>query len=129
MKMMRVLAMAGVCSLVGVGVAARGQGGAKPTHRDESATNGAPNQTKRAMTFADLMAMKRVSDPQISPSGKWVMFSVTDVDLEKNTKVNHLWLVGLDGGGGAKTTLEILGGGQNDGRAGGGGGCLRQGEG
>ncbi len=33
------------------------------------------------MTFADLMAMKRVSDPQISPSGRWVLFSVTDVDL------------------------------------------------
>ena len=45
------------------------------------------------MTFADLQRMKRVSDPQISPSGKWVMFSVTDVDLEKNTKVNHLWVV------------------------------------
>ena len=45
--------------------------------------------------------MKRVSDPQISPSGKWVMFSVTDVDLEKNSKVNHLWVVplaGVDGG-------------------------------
>ena len=52
---------------------------------------------KRAMTFADLMAMKRVSDPQISPSGKWVMFSVTDVSLETNTKVNHLWVVGLGG--------------------------------
>ena len=51
---------------------------------------------KRPMTFADLMAMKRVSDPQISPSGKWVMFSVMDVSLEKNTKVNHLWVVALD---------------------------------
>ena len=50
------------------------------------------------MTFADLMAMKRVSDPQISPSGKWVLFSVTDVSLEKNTKVNHLWVVSLKGG-------------------------------
>ena len=49
------------------------------------------------MTFADLMAMKRVSDPQVSPSGKWVLFSVTDVSLEKNTKVNHLWAVPLDG--------------------------------
>jgi dipeptidyl aminopeptidase/acylaminoacyl peptidase len=47
------------------------------------------------MTFADLQRMKRVSDPQISPSGKWVMFSVTEVDLEKNTKVNHLWVVPL----------------------------------
>ena len=42
--------------------------------------------------------MKRVSDPQISPSGKWVMFSVTDVALEKNTKVNHLWVVPVGGG-------------------------------
>ena len=48
---------------------------------------------KRPMTFADLQRMKRVSDPQISPSGKWVMFSVTEVDLEENTKVNHLWVV------------------------------------
>jgi dipeptidyl aminopeptidase/acylaminoacyl peptidase len=42
--------------------------------------------------------MKRVSDPQISPSGKWVMFSVTDVDLGKNLKVNHLWVVPMSGG-------------------------------
>src|SRR5882757_9388691 len=54
---------------------------------------------KRLMTFADLQRMKRVSDPQISPSGRWVMFSVTDVDLEKNSKVNHLWVVPLGGGG------------------------------
>ncbi len=56
-------------------------------------------QPKRAMNFADLMAMKRVSDPQVSPSGKWVMFSVTDVSLEKNSKVNHLWVVPIDGSG------------------------------
>ncbi len=49
------------------------------------------------MTFKDLMAMKRVSDPQISSSGKWVMFSVTDVSLEANTKVNHLWVVPIGG--------------------------------
>src|ERR1700733_4553211 len=53
---------------------------------------------KRPMTFADLQRMKRLSDPQISPSGKWVMFSVTDVDLEKNAKVNHLWVVPTVGG-------------------------------
>ncbi|HXE09037.1 MAG TPA: prolyl oligopeptidase family serine peptidase [Acidobacteriaceae bacterium] len=49
------------------------------------------------MTFADMMAMKRVSDPQISPSGRWVLFSVTDVDLAENTKTNHLWVVPMDG--------------------------------
>jgi dipeptidyl aminopeptidase/acylaminoacyl peptidase len=55
---------------------------------------------KRPMTFADLQRMRRVGDPQISPSGRWVMFSVVDVDLEKNTKVSHLWVVPLGGGGG-----------------------------
>jgi dipeptidyl aminopeptidase/acylaminoacyl peptidase len=54
---------------------------------------------KRSMTFADLQRMKRVSDPQISPSGRWVMFSVVDVDLEKNSKVSHLWVVPLAASG------------------------------
>jgi dipeptidyl aminopeptidase/acylaminoacyl peptidase len=68
---------------------------------------------KRPMTFADLMAMKRVSDPQISPSGKWVLFSVTDVSLEKNTKTNHLWLVPLAGG---KEVQLTTGSGESNGR-------------
>jgi dipeptidyl aminopeptidase/acylaminoacyl peptidase len=59
---------------------------------------GATTAAKRPMTFADLMAMKRVSDPQISPSGKWVLFSVTEVNLEKNTKVTNLWVVPIGGG-------------------------------
>jgi hypothetical protein len=55
---------------------------------------------RRPMTFADLQKMKRVSDPQISPSGKWVMFSVTEVDLAKNLRVNHLWVVPMADGSG-----------------------------
>jgi dipeptidyl aminopeptidase/acylaminoacyl peptidase len=58
------------------------------------------------MTFADMMAMKRVSDPQISPRGRWVLFSVTDVSLEKNTKVNHLWVVGLNATAGSFDELR-----------------------
>jgi dipeptidyl aminopeptidase/acylaminoacyl peptidase len=60
------------------------------------------------MTFADLQRMKRVGDPQISPSGRWVMFSVVDVDLEKNTKVSHLWVVPMGGaqGSGADSTAS-----------------------
>jgi dipeptidyl aminopeptidase/acylaminoacyl peptidase len=68
---------------------------------------------KRPMTFADLQAMKRVSDPQISPSGKWVLFSVTDVSLEKNTKTNHLWIVPLAGG---KEVQLTHGDGESNGR-------------
>ena len=77
------------------------------------AANGQGNAGKRPMTFADLMAMKRVSDPQVSVSGKWVMFSVTDVSLEKNTKVNHLWVVPLSGGAERQVTT---GSGEGEGR-------------
>jgi dipeptidyl aminopeptidase/acylaminoacyl peptidase len=75
---------------------------------------------KRPMTFADLMAMKRVSDPQVSVSGKWVLFSVTDVSLQKNTKVNHLWVVPLSGdraqGSGSSERQVTTGGGESGGR-------------
>src|ERR1700709_1395126 len=74
---------------------------------------GAASAQKRPMTFPDLQAMKRVSDPQISPSGKWVMFSVTDVSLEKNTKTNHLWVVPIAGG---KETQVTFGDGESNGR-------------
>jgi dipeptidyl aminopeptidase/acylaminoacyl peptidase len=51
---------------------------------------------RRPMTFEDLQRMKRLGDPQISPSGKWIMFSAVDVDLKANTKISHLWVVPLD---------------------------------
>ena len=68
----------------------------------------------RAMTFEDLQKMKRVSDPQVSPSGKWVMFSVMDVDLDRNSKVNHLWAVPADGS--AKEFQLTAGVGESSGR-------------
>jgi dipeptidyl aminopeptidase/acylaminoacyl peptidase len=44
------------------------------------------------------MKLKRVGDPQVSPDGKWVIFSVVDVDLEANTKTPHIWIVPTAGG-------------------------------
>src|ERR1039458_1275478 len=84
-----------VCSLVWAGLGTGVAAGQTGTKADSSAALRNDNQ-KRSMTFADMMAMKRVSDPQISPRGRWVLFSVTDVSLEKNTKVNHLWVVSLN---------------------------------
>ncbi len=55
-------------------------------------------QTKRPFTFEDMMALKRVNEPVISPDGKWVAFSAVDVNLEKNTKTPHLWVVPATGG-------------------------------
>src|SRR6201987_920926 len=50
-------------------------------------------QSKHPLTFEDMMKLKRVGDPQVSPDGKWVIFSVVDVDLAANTKTPHIWIV------------------------------------
>jgi len=59
--------------------------------------NAAPG-AKRPFTFEDMMKLKRVGAPQVSPDGKWVVFDAVDVDLDANTKVSHLWIVPAVGG-------------------------------
>jgi dipeptidyl aminopeptidase/acylaminoacyl peptidase len=53
---------------------------------------------KRAITFEDLAAMKRVSDPQISPDGKWVVYAVAQPDLAANKSHTDVWMVATTGG-------------------------------
>ena len=62
----------------------------------QSAPQSAP--IKRPMTFEDMMQMKRLGDTAVSPDGKWLAYSVTTVDLAKNTKTPELWLQKIEGG-------------------------------
>jgi dipeptidyl aminopeptidase/acylaminoacyl peptidase len=55
-------------------------------------------QAKHPFTFEDMMKLKRVGEPLVSPDGKWVIFSVVDVSLEANTKTPHIWIVPTAGG-------------------------------
>ncbi|HUO33426.1 MAG TPA: S9 family peptidase [Candidatus Acidoferrum sp.] len=53
---------------------------------------------RRAITFEDLISMHRVSDPQISPDGKWIAYSVSTPDLEANHSTRNIWIVPAAGG-------------------------------
>jgi dipeptidyl aminopeptidase/acylaminoacyl peptidase len=53
---------------------------------------------KRPMTFEDMMAMKRLGETAVSPDGRWLAYSVTTVDLEKNTKTAEIWIQAISGG-------------------------------
>ncbi len=57
-----------------------------------------PAQSKRPMTFEDLMAMKRLGETAVSPDGKWLAYSFTTVDLSQNTKTTEWWLQQITGG-------------------------------
>ncbi|WP_109486521.1 alpha/beta hydrolase family protein [Occallatibacter savannae] len=50
------------------------------------------------MTFEDMMHMKRLGETAVSADGKWLGYSVTTVDLEKNTKTPEIWLQPIAGG-------------------------------
>jgi dipeptidyl aminopeptidase/acylaminoacyl peptidase len=53
---------------------------------------------KRAIQFDDMIAMHRVSDPQISPDGKWIAYVVSTPDMDANHSVSNIWLVPATGG-------------------------------
>ncbi len=63
-------------------------------------------QNKHPFTFEDMMQLKRIGEPVVSPDSKWVAFSAVDVDLEKNTKTSHLWIVPIAGGKARRLTPE-----------------------
>src|SRR6185437_4101223 len=69
---------------------------------------------KHPFTFEDMMALKRIGDPQVSPDGRWVIFSAVHVNLQENTRKPHLWIVPAAGGGSRQLTIGQAG--ENRGR-------------
>ena len=59
---------------------------------------GTVTNAKRPITFDDMMKVQRISDPQVSPDGRWVAYVQGAVDLEANKVVNHIWLISRGGG-------------------------------
>jgi len=78
---MRILALA---TLLVLALAANLPAGAGETH---------------PFSVHDMLAMDRISDPQVSPCGKYVAFTVRVTDLEANRGRTDIWMVGVDGKG------------------------------
>lgn len=54
-------------------------------------------QTRRAITLDDHSRLVAVADPQRSPDGAWVAYTVTTVDAEKDKRNTDVWMVRWDG--------------------------------
>jgi len=61
----------------------------------------AENSSQETHPFSvhDMMAMDRISDAQVSPNGKQIVFVLRKTDLEANKGRTDLWLVGVNGTG------------------------------
>ena len=60
----------------------------------------APAQDLRTLTIDDMFAIQRVGDPQISPDGEWVAYTVSKTDFDKGRSETRVWMISTDGGGG-----------------------------
>jgi dipeptidyl aminopeptidase/acylaminoacyl peptidase len=64
-------------------------------------------QNKRPMTVDDLITTVRVSDPQVSPDGKRVLFTRTTTALDSGRRNSDIWVVTSDGSSAAR---QLIGG-------------------
>jgi len=53
---------------------------------------------KRAITVESYLALPVVGDPQLSPDGKWVAYTVTEYSLKENRGTTRIWLADIAGG-------------------------------
>jgi dipeptidyl aminopeptidase/acylaminoacyl peptidase len=52
----------------------------------------------RGMTIEKSLALKSAAAPKISPDGKWVVYSLSEWDKDRNRRTSHLHLVPSQGG-------------------------------
>src|SRR5678815_1701036 len=51
----------------------------------------------KGLTIDDMLAMRRITDPVVSPDGKHVAFAVRDTDVDANRGRFDIWLAATDG--------------------------------
>ncbi|MBI1873204.1 MAG: S9 family peptidase [Acidobacteria bacterium] len=51
----------------------------------------------RPLKLDDLARMREISDPQLSPDGKWVAYVVSAVDVKEDKTSTDIWMVSFDG--------------------------------
>ena len=60
----------------------------------------------RSYTVDDLLKVRRVGDPQLSPDGRHVAFTIGDVNVADNRTVNQIYVTTTAGGGELKRLTD-----------------------
>ena len=61
-------------------------------------------QAPRPMGLVDLLNIPRLSEPQLSPDGKNVLFTRSDADWKTGRRVTHIWRATVPGGDSVQLT-------------------------
>lgn len=54
-------------------------------------------QEKNALTYEDLIDMKRIDAPAVSPDGNWIAYNVRQYGLKSNTFVSNIFIQSVNG--------------------------------
>src|SRR6185503_4447067 len=109
-RLMKRLMKQGIVVSIGLVLGACAASGAKEEHVGAASAGaargakGGAHQAPHAFSVEDMLAMDRISDPQVSPDGKRVLFNVRVTDLAANKGRTDLWTIGIDGSGLARLT-------------------------
>ena len=52
---------------------------------------------RRPLRLDDLFKIKNVGDPQVSPDGQWVAYTVSTIDTKEDKSSTHIWMIKCDG--------------------------------
>jgi dipeptidyl aminopeptidase/acylaminoacyl peptidase len=61
---------------------------------------------KRSLNIDDLFHQKNVSNPQISPEGDWIAYTITTTDKKTDKRSTRIWMSPTDGGEAIPMTAE-----------------------
>ena len=90
----RLLSIAAALAASAPGLTAQGRAGTVPAPNAAPATAPA---AKRPLRATDIFRVRDVRDPQISPDGKWVAYTVTIADSARDKNDTDVWMVSWDG--------------------------------
>ena len=54
------------------------------------------------LTFEDMLSLRRIGAPQVSPDGKWIAYDASTPDLKANKSTSAVYLVAAAGGASKK---------------------------
>ncbi len=69
----------------------------------------AQTESRHPFSVHDMLAMDRISDPQVSPDGQRIVFVRRVTDLEANKGKTDLWIVNVDASGLKRLTINPAG--------------------
>ena len=58
----------------------------------------APTPDKRPMTFVDVVSMRSIGEPAVSPDGEWLLYTLSVPDWQDGKSYTDIFLVSIERG-------------------------------